>query len=69
MFPCRQCQQPAFLYLGVCASCSPESHSAYHAQRDHWYALFARFKSDTGKEPLEDWQGWEAWCEKGGGNV
>ena len=52
-----------FTVRGYCAECAPSLHDAYERQGAIEAAWRERYRAETGRDPLADWEAFETWRE------
>ena len=62
-FPCIKCGSQRLLVRGMCELCAPNIHADYQASLQAYDRAATVFFAKTGKEPLQDWRGFETWCD------
>lgn len=65
-FPCFECRRRAFLIRGLCDACAPTLHADHKRMMEAYSAADAQYQAETGRQPLDDYDAFEAWCNQRG---
>lgn len=64
MLSCHGCGAAAFTVGGLCAACDPLRHLDHREMMAGYDAAAAQFTAETGREPLQAWEEFEAWMDR-----
>lgn len=57
----RVCGHAGFKIRGRCAACAPLAHQEWQAELVTFEWLAKKFHAETGKTPLDDYDGFDQW--------